>query len=147
MHKLIPVEEAKLLFHEAKDWSVWRWLTEKKRCRSAADRAWEALGESEKQAKSSWSEDLVKAYRAVEAEEKGDNRANGVDPALKTIATRIREADNEAYNAHMDAEDQFDEAEKRLSAAMARQAAQRAIEAWELTEKAIRKAEFAGRKP
>jgi hypothetical protein len=43
MHKLAPVEDAKTLFNEAKDWSVWRWLIEKKRARTTADAAWLAL--------------------------------------------------------------------------------------------------------
>src|ERR1017187_5358693 len=43
MHKLAAVEEAKTLFNEAKDWSVWRWLTEKKHARTIADAAWAAL--------------------------------------------------------------------------------------------------------
>jgi len=43
MHKLAPVEDAKTLFNEAKDWSVWRWLIEKKHARTTADAAWEAL--------------------------------------------------------------------------------------------------------
>lgn len=32
MQKLIPVEEAKALMTEAIEWSVWRWLLEKKEC-------------------------------------------------------------------------------------------------------------------
>ena len=51
MHKLIPVEEAKALFSEAKDWSVWRWLMEKGRARRTADAAWEAFDEYEKKVK------------------------------------------------------------------------------------------------
>jgi hypothetical protein len=34
MQKLTPVEDAKTLFNEARDWSMWRWLIEKKRARS-----------------------------------------------------------------------------------------------------------------
>ena len=45
----------------------------------------------------------------------------------------------------MNAEQMFDEAEKRLSASMAREASQVAIDAYDLREKAIRKAEAAAR--
>ena len=51
MHKLVPVEDAKTLFNEAKDWSVWRWLTEKKHARTTADAAWEALEACEEKVK------------------------------------------------------------------------------------------------
>ena len=37
MQRLVAVEDARTLMTEAKDWSVWRWLTEKKRVRAAAD--------------------------------------------------------------------------------------------------------------
>ena len=49
MRKLIPVEEAKALMNEAKDWGVWRWLTEKRRVRAAANAAVEALSRSGKE--------------------------------------------------------------------------------------------------
>jgi hypothetical protein len=54
MHKLVPVEDAKTLFNEAKDWSVWRWLTEKKHARTTADAAWEALETCEEKVKAAW---------------------------------------------------------------------------------------------
>jgi len=63
MKKLAPVEEAKALFNEAREWGTWRWLTEKRRVRTAADVAWEALEEVEKGVKASWNDDLRKAYR------------------------------------------------------------------------------------
>jgi hypothetical protein len=44
------------------------------------------------------------------------------------------------------AEAQFDEADRRMSAAMARQGAEMAIGAWELREKFIRKAEALARR-
>ena len=46
--------------------------------------------------------------------------------------------------SRLDAEGTFDEAERRLSAAVAREGAQKAIASWELREKAIRKAESIG---
>ena len=63
MQKLAAVEEAKTLLDVAKDWGVWKWLTEKKRVRSTADIAWEALEEYEKKVRDSWSDDLKKAYQ------------------------------------------------------------------------------------
>jgi hypothetical protein len=158
MQKLPPAEEAKALFHVAKDWSVWRWLTEKKRVRAAADRANEALDALDRQIKDSWREPLKAAYRELEAEEAFENdpqtkadfeaakeTAKDVDPAVKATARRLREADNEAYNARMDAEDIFDEADRRLSSSLARKGAHRAIESWELKESAIRMSESAGK--
>jgi len=41
----------------------------------------------------------------------------------------------------MDAEATFDEAEKQLSTRLAREGCRKAIESWDLHEKAIRKAE------
>ena len=51
MHKLAPVEEARDLMNEAKNWGIWRWLMEKKRVRATADRATDALYEAEKEIK------------------------------------------------------------------------------------------------
>src|ERR1035437_2525974 len=62
MHKLAAVEEAKTLFNLAKDWSVWRWLTEKKHARTTADAAWEALVACEEKVKAGWAEEWQQAY-------------------------------------------------------------------------------------
>jgi hypothetical protein len=59
---------------------------------------------------------------------------------------RVKEADDIAYKAHLDAEATFDEAERRLDTSMAQDGAEKAIESWVLREKAIRRAEAAGRK-
>ena len=159
MHKLIPVEEAKALFSEAKDWSVWRWLMEKGRARRTADAAWEAFDEYEKKVRSSWSDDVTKAWREVEAQaaanadgrakrsyEKAREEAAGVDPEIKQAAQALKNADDEAYKARMDAEAQFDEADRRMSASMACEGAQMALDAWTLREKFVRKAEALGRR-
>ena len=58
---------------------------------------------------------------------------------------RVKEADDEAETARLDAEDTFDVAEKKLSASLAREGARKAIESWDLREAAIRKAEAAKR--
>jgi hypothetical protein len=124
MRKLMAVEEAKKLFAEGKEWGVWRWLTEKRRARQTADAAWEALEEYEKKVKAGWNEEVKKAFRE--------------DKALAA-------ADRKAHKAHMAAEAQFDEADRRMSTSMAREGAQMAIDAWEMREAFIRKLEAFGK--
>jgi len=138
MRKLIPVEEAKALMREAIDWSLWGWLTEKRRLRTTADAAWEALEGCEREVKSGWSDDLKKAYR-------GKN-GQGLDAELKVALEKMKEADEAWRNARETAEATFDEADRRMSTDMAREGAAQAIEAWELTEKAIRRAEALAKK-
>jgi hypothetical protein len=158
MQKIAQVEEAKALFEEAKDWGVWRWLTEKRRLRRTADVAWEALDECEAKVKTVWNDGIQKALREIEAEaaaaadgrarrtyEKARQEAADVQPEVKLAVRRLKEADAEAYRARMDAEAQFDEADRRLSTSMAREGAQMAIDAWLLREKFIRKMEALGR--
>jgi hypothetical protein len=159
MRKLVQVEDAKSLLEVAKDWGVWKWLTEKKRVRQTADTAWEAFDQLEQEVKGSWSADLQKAYAELVAEgaleeggapakrkfEKARKDAADVDPKIKATAQKLKEADDEAYRVRMEAEDMFDEAEKRLSTSMAREASQVAIDAYNLREKAVRKAETAAR--
>jgi cell wall assembly regulator SMI1 len=138
MQKLIPVEEAKELMREATDWSLWSWLTQKRRLRTTADAAWEALESCERKVKSTWSDDLKKAYRAKDGKE--------ANPELKLAIERMKEADKAWHEARILAEATFDESERRLSTGMACEGARQAIEAWELTEKAIRRAEALGRR-
>lgn len=136
MHKLPPVEEAKTLFNEAKDWSVWRWLTEKKKARTTADAAWEALEACEEKVKAGWNEEWLQAY--------GHPRSRcyaALDAEVKAALDRLHDDDMEARQAHDAAEAQFDEADRRMSTSMACVGAQMAIDAWELREKVIRKAE------
>ena len=159
MQKLSSVEEAKSLLNEAKEWGTWRWLTEKKRVRAAADAAWADLEEVEKDIKGSWSVDLRKAYRELQAAANLNGNAKAkqlyrqavedakdVDPDLKTFAEKLKDEDDVAFQARMTAEETFDEAERRLSASLARQGSEQAIEAYELREKFIRRAEAARRK-
>lgn len=142
MHKLEPVEEAKTLFEEAKQWGVWQWLTQKRRLRQTADAAWEALEKCEDRVKRSWDEAIRKAYRDLGGRKNG----NRMDPAIHAALQRLKEADEEAYKARMDAEAQFDEADRRMSTSMAREGAQMAIDAWTMREKLIRKMEATGRR-
>lgn len=158
MQKLEVVEKARALMTEGQGWPVWRWLFEKGTVREAADRATEALEAANKKVKSSWSDDLKKAYaesmaqaalernpRATKQYERAKQEAQDVDPKVKQVAKRVREADEEALRATTDAEAMFAEAEKRLSVSVAREAAQKALDSYDLREKAIRKAEAARR--
>jgi hypothetical protein len=77
--------------------------------------------------------------------EKAKEEAMDIDPEVKTEAGRVKEADDAAESARLNAEAKFDEAERRLSSDIAREGAQKAIDSWELLEKAIRKAEAVGR--
>ncbi|HET8666680.1 MAG TPA: hypothetical protein VFM10_01800 [Terriglobales bacterium] len=149
MRKLTEVEDAKALMTEAAAWSVMKWLREKKRVRKTADIANEALWAMQKEVKAGWSDELRAAY----AELAGDSKNSGldqtsskktktaIDPALKVFAGQVKEADDEAYRAHMDAEHTFDKAEKILSTSLARDGCKKAINSWDLYEKAIVKAE------
>ena len=154
MQKLIPVEEAKALMTEASDWPVWRWLFEKKKVRIAADAAVDALNAQDKKVKAAWSDDLKKAWRELELEssrsrqkyEQAKEEAKDVPAEVKLAVRKVMEADDVAEAARLDAEDKFDEAERKLNSGMAREGARMAIESWELREKSIRKAESLGRR-
>ncbi|HEV3197786.1 MAG TPA: hypothetical protein VGZ73_07755 [Bryobacteraceae bacterium] len=146
MHKLAPVEDAKTLFNEARDWSVWRWLLEKKRARTTADAAWEALDACEEKVKAGWGEEWRQAYRDLSNGHPKSRRLGSLDPELKEALERLRVADEEARQAHEAAEAQFDEADRRMSSSMACEGAQMALDAWELREKFIRKAEAVARR-
>jgi hypothetical protein len=159
MQKLVPVEEAKTLFHEAKEWGVWKWLTEKRRVRAAADAAWAALEECDKKTRAAWPDDLKLAYREAETEpaedadararrkhEKATEEAKDVDPKIKTSVRHFWKAEVDADKLHWVAEDTFAEADRRLSAGMAREGCHQAIDAWEAREKLIRKAESLAKK-
>ena len=138
MHKLPAVEEAKRLMEEAKGWSLWGWLMEKRRLRRTADEAWAALEQEEKRIRALWSGELKEAARHPGGKD--------VDPEMSTVLERLKEADQEAHSAHMQAEETFDEADRRMSTSMAREGAQQAIDAWGMREKVIRKAEAIGRR-
>jgi hypothetical protein len=147
MHKLAPVEEAKSLFRDATGWSLWRWLLEKKRARSTADAAWEALEACEEKVRTGWPDEWRQAYRDLSANGRSKPRRHAVlEPELRVALERLHEADREAGQARDAAEAQFDEADRRLSTQMACDGAQMAIDAWEMREKVIRKAEALARR-
>jgi hypothetical protein len=138
MRKLTEVEEAKALMTEALEWSVMKWLREKKRVRKIADRANDALDQLSKGTKLLWSEELRAAYGTL-AQNTG--RRDQPAAALLNAIKQVKRADEDAFRARMEAESTFDEAERQLSTTMAREGCRKAIYSWELHEKAIRMAE------
>ncbi len=156
MRKLPEVEEARSVMSESLEWGMWKWLTEKKRVREVADRATDALNAAEMKVKEAWPDNLKQAYDAVvdgefsedkkpKAKAKSNKAATGVDAETMKTAREIREADVIAEQCRLDAEDIFDEADRKMSTSMARDGAKKALERYDLHEKAIRKAEAAGR--
>jgi hypothetical protein len=151
MRKLAEVEEAKDLMNDAIGWSVFTWMFEKPRVRETADRANDALDRLERTIKSRWNDQLKVAYSELSKAPLGRNRRGQkdhqplqlTDPHIKLLVEKIKEADDAARRARMDAEKTFDEAERQLSTSLAREGCQKAIHSWELHEKAIRKAEAA----
>ena len=157
MRKLPEVENARAIMTEGIEWGVFKWLLEKKRVRGIADVARAALDDCEAKVKATWSDNLKIAYNQLVEQngnpkrprknDKPGNRAEeqAIDTQVIAAVKRIIEADDEAYNAHEDAEDLFAEAEKRMSTSMAREGARKALEAYDRHEAAIRKAEVLAR--
>lgn len=148
MKKLPAVEEAKALMTEATDWSLFRWLFEKRTVRETADQANAALDKMNRAVKSRWSSDVKAAYKELSTKAGGAaGRRNGepasqmINSEIRLYAKRVKQADDAARRARMDAEETFDEAERLLNTALAREGCQKAIHQWELDEKAIRTAE------
>lgn len=148
MKKLPQVEEARSIMKQGMDWGVWKWLTEKKRVRIIADKATEALDAAELKVKQAWPEELKQAYDALVDEEfadkkKGKKKSNfdGIDPKVLKIAREVKAAFDEKENVRLDAEDTFDEAERKMSTEGARQGARKALQTYDLHEKAIEQAE------
>lgn len=133
MRKLTEVEQARSLMLEAIDWSVMKWLAEKKRVRKTADRANEVLNAAEQEIQSKWSPGFRQIY---------DKSGTGTQD-LKKLAAMIREEHESANRLRLQAEDTFDVAEKRLSTATARDGCRQAIEGWDHHLKAIRLSESA----
>lgn len=144
MDKLPEVETAKALMTEASAWSVIKWLREKKRVRKTADEANAALDQLSVQTRKRWPDPLRVAYDELSgmASKNEQTKARAVINTDATLtAKKMKESDDEAFRARMDAEAAFDLAEKQLSTRLAREGCQKAIYSWELHEKAIRKAE------
>ena len=151
MDKLPEVEIAKALMTEAMSWSVMKWLREKKSVRKTADKANAALDRLNEAVKNGWSDYLKAAYEAL-SQPSMDSRgadwrkkSSDGDAEIALTVKKVKEADDEAFRARVDAEATFDEAERQLSTSLAREGCRKAIHGWELHEKAIRKAESAVR--
>src|SRR5580658_299437 len=93
MQKVAAVEEAKTLLEAAKEWGVWKWLTDKKKMREAADKAWAAYDEVEEKVRSAWSDDLQKAYAELSAQAAV---ADGGAPAKKKYDKAKKDAEGVA---------------------------------------------------
>jgi len=151
MKKLPEVEEAKALMKEAMEWSMFKWLWEKSKVRQIADNANAALDGLNRSTKRKWSDEVKDAYRHLHAESspsKGSRKQQGSDgeakeigPELARLVQHVKEADEKAHAARMDAEETFDDAEKQLSTGLAVEGCKKAIHSWNLHEKAIREAE------
>jgi hypothetical protein len=157
MKKLEAVEEARAIMTLGMDWGVFKLLMEKPKVRKIADRATEALNNAEDKVKAAWSDELKVAYNYLATLEDDDSvkgkkggkskaAAKGIDPEALAIAKGVYQADEETETMRLDAEDTFDEGEKKLSVAMAREGARKALATYDLHEKAIRKAEAAAKK-
>ena len=153
MRKLPAVEDARAIMKEGMEWGVWKWLTEKKRVRAIADKARAALDELEMHVKETWPDEYKLAYNELVASNSGSKRprknakdgkaatAVKADPKILSTVKAVADADDEAYNAHEDAEDVFAEAERKMSTAGAREGAKMALIAYDKHEAAIKKAE------
>lgn len=129
---------------EAQDWGIWRWLTEKRKVRLAADSCNDALARAEKHVIDSWPDEMRVAYDQLADGKR--KRSSKIDAELMETVRKVKEALDEAERVRLDAEDIFDRADRALSTSMAKQGTSRAIEAWEMREKAIRKAESAAKR-
>ena len=153
MKKLSAVDDARAVMTQGLEWGVWKWLTEKRRVRALADEARAALDELEMNTKLGWSDDYKLAYNHLVSENDDAKQARRKSKSVRSTTegkvnakvlaavTKVKEADDDAYSAHEDAEDLFAEAERKMSTSMARDAARKALEAYDLHEAAIRKAE------
>jgi hypothetical protein len=148
MRKLEAVEDARAIMTKGLEWGVFKWLLEKPKVRKIADRATEALNDAEDKVKATWSDDLKRAYNHL-ATQSGAGKGKKVDGKFDSdvleTARKIVEADEETETMRLDAEDTFAEGERKLSVAMAREGAQKALATYDLHERAIRKAEVAAR--
>ena len=152
MKKLEAVEDARVIMTQGMEWGVFKWLMEKPKVRKIADRATDALNTAEDKVKATWPDDLKRAYNhlATRPDEPSKKKtANGesakFDADLLVVAKRIYDADEETERMRLDAEDTFAEGERKLSVAMARDGARKALATYDLHESAIRKAEAAAR--
>ena len=150
MEKLSEVETAKALMMEAMAWSVMKWLREKKKVRKIADEANAALDALSRTVQERWPDGVKTSYALLVAEstalkssavERKKAPLQVIEAETLHFVKKMKDADDEAYRARMDAEHVFDEAERKLSTSLAREGCQKAIQAWDLKTRAIRRAE------
>jgi hypothetical protein len=151
MKKIQEVEKAKALLKEAIDWSLFKWLWEKNAVREAGDKADAALDRLNKKIKAQWSDDVREGYRFLaHSNQNGKGRKHreldapsslGIDPELLQVIRQVKEIDDKAHSARVDARQTFDQAERQLNTDLAREGCKKAIHSWNLHEKAIREAE------
>jgi hypothetical protein len=154
MKKLEAVENARAIMTEGLEWGVLKWLTQKPKVRKIADLATEALNNAEDGVKATWSDDLKRAfnYLATQEDDAPKGKKNGkavpkdIEAELLAVARGVYEADEETETMRLDAEDTFAEGERKLSVALAKEGARKALATYDLHEKAIRRAEAAGKK-
>jgi hypothetical protein len=140
--KLAEVEEARALMVDAMSWSVMKWLRDKKKVRKTADKANNALWAMQKEVRATWPAEHQAAYEDLAGAKSARGRSNGaIDPEALSFVKRVKDADDEAWRAHIDAEETFAKAEKILSTSMARDGCRVTLKSWDLFEKAIEKAE------
>jgi hypothetical protein len=154
MRKLAAVEAARAVMTEGMEWGLFRWLLEKGRVQEIADQATAALAEADRKVKATWSHDLKKAYEDLVDQEKPkqsrrqeeDPESQDIAPEVRFTAKQVKEAYDEGQRARVDAEKTFDEAERRLNTDLARAGCRKALDSYDLRERAIRMAEAAARR-
>ena len=135
--------------HEAMEWSAFHWLINKSTVRETADQAKAALDRLERAVKARWTNEAKAAYKSLTAKagkaarerQKDQQQSQTVDPQILVLVAKVVDADSAAESAGMDAANTFDEAERQWCISLAREGCNKAIRAWALREKAIRKAE------
>lgn len=149
MRKLAEVEKAKDLMHEAMEWSAFNWLFKKSTVRETADQAKAALDRLERAVKARWTDEVKAAYERLTAKpgkaaverQKDQQQPQTIDPQILVLVAKVVDADNAAESAGIDAANTFGEAERQWCISLAQEGCNKAIHAWALREKAIRKAE------
>ena len=140
MPNLAAVQEARAIFTEALNWSVMKWLGEKKKVRKVADAANLALDDAEKQLRKRWDPLIEDAYKILQGRSTNADTSSG-DSAR--AAKAIKQAHDKAIDLRNEAEAMFAKAEERLSVATAREACHKALEGWHFHEEAVRLSEKA----
>lgn len=140
MPNLAAVLEARTVFNEALNWSVMKWLSEKKKVRKIADAANLTLDNAEKELRRRWDPSIEEAYKALQ------DRSSHLDSSGDAIRTAraIKQAHDKAIELRAEAEAMFSKAEERLSVATARDACHKALEGWRFHEEAVCLSEKAG---